>query len=521
MPLNQKPVPTVLSCLLAALIILPLSSRLAEAQSVQGRIVAQDLSSGQGYTVLHVWGSHYEMGYAHGYLMAEWIDLAHQEFLVAFGAVWPQVRAKVAAWSWEPPESEEELQGLVDGVHAVIPGSGLDVLDLKAAGTFGDWAYSAACRSTSCWGQWVVAPYQTLSIRKLQFMTLPGSISQQWHHVVCAWEPDSGKPRWVNFGFPAYVTAVTAVNEFGTMASLHDWNSSSGPNYPDALPRTAACRWVLTMDLDPDPAEHLVQAFSALYPYHVATGGFLNYYVPDGGAGVIKSSKSAGFYDYRLPHVSWMGGEVISTNNSDIDGTYGISPWVGYYNTLDPDSGILATPYGLWDTGYESTDMHIVQTGYRGPDDMTFWFTGRLQSSVLDCLEFEWHTLFVDHSASVPAEDPRAAVTASVRTLPAYPNPAGGGGGSPVVRIPVELASPETAPDLRLELFSLDGRLVRTLTVTPSVQMERSDDRVRVVFNWDGSSADGAHVSQGIYFYRAVTGPGPETASGRLVWLGR
>ncbi len=501
--------------------------------AVQGRILAQELAGGQGFTVLHVWGSHYEMGYAHGYLMADYIELGYEEMMSVYGSYWPAVRAKVSEWTFRPVEIEEELQGILDGVRVHYPETEMDLLDLKAANTFGDWSYSFACRSTCCWDEWVAAPWTTISVRKLQFPILPATLTQQWHHVICAWQPDDGSPRWVNFSQSGNVCSSTGVNEFGTIASNHDWNSSVGPNYPDALPRASATRYSLTMDLGPDPLTHLQTVFAELGNYHVATGGFLNYYVPNGGAGVIKTSKSSGFYDFRLPQPEWMNGHVISTNNSDIDGKSGISPWVNYYNSLDPGSGVYATMEGLWDVAYESTDLHIAEIGFREREDMTLWFIGRLQYGNIPRLEIEWQDLFPPASGigdDGPADSPGASLAVSASA--SYPNPSGGLRSGPAVTIPIRLSgasfqimSARHPP--RLAIYDSTGRLVHTLTAIHRPRIAAATEPGLFIFQWDGRDRANRALPGGVYHYRLIDLPVPICGGGadaglrgRIVWLG-
>jgi hypothetical protein len=375
--------------------------------------------------------------------------------------------------------------------------------------------YSVACRSTCCWDNLVAPPYTTLAMRKLQFMQFPPQITQQWHHVICAWRPDDG-PGWVNFGFPGYVACVTGINEYGTLASLHDWNSNLGTNYPDALPRTMACRYILTMDLGPDPATHLPAAYAAIHPYHAATGGFLNYYVVDGGAGVIKHSKNQGFYAVRVPQPEWMDGHVIDTNNSDIDGRTGIEPWDAYYRSLDPSQGRLATMAGLWATGYQASDMHRVALGRRDWSDITIWFEGRLQTGTTGRLEFEWWELlpYVDE-----VEDDRPAPSPSDRADPycVTPNPAFGSAGSDITVVArLDRAAVVSPPPVRI--LDPAGRFIREL---PGTAAERSasdgSDRVRLVYRWDGLDTLGRPARRGVYL---VVIAGTEL-TGRIVWLGR
>ncbi len=509
---------------LVFLLLQALATPSVAQETVQGAILDQDLQNGQGITVLHVWGSHYEMGYAHGVLLADWIQLSCTQLKSAFSSYWPAVRTRVAGWTFLPAEAVDELQGILDGVRSVHPETTLDLLDLKACGTFGDWSYGMACRSTACWGEWVETPYATLSVRKLQFYTLPGQITQQWHHVICAWEPADGSPQWVNFGFPGCTSAVTGVSEHGTTASLHDWNSAAGTNWADALPRTMACRWVLTMDLPADPAVHLQTVFDALQPYHAATGGFLNYYVPNGGAGVIKCSKNQGFYAVRTPRLEYMNGESISTNNSDIDGTIGIEPWDAYYQTLDPPSGVRATMDGLWSAAWQSTDMHIVEVGLRDRRDLTIAFQGRLQTAQTERVVWEWGDLFQGVAGTPdPGAETAGPETSRVDRGRSIPNPSREHGVSIVIP-----AGPEGGVGMmRLGVFDAAGRLVRTLGAAgassrlslPAVSLKTGEQS----FHWDGKDEAGRTQPAGVYLGRLLGAVSPARAEGsvRVIWLGR
>ncbi len=468
-------------------------------RDVTGEILAQDLTAGQGYTVLHVWGTHYEMGCAHGHLLADYIQMAYEEVFSLFAPSWPQIRSIVSQWTCLPTACEDEFAGMLEGVRTWYPETDMDLLDMKVLCTFGDWFYGIACRSTCCWDELVEPPYTTLAARKLQFITMPPEFTQQWHHVICAWDPSDGGVPWVNVAFPGYVSTVTGVNSHGTIASLHDWNSNIGPLHADALPRTMACRYALTMDLDPDPSTHLQTVFDELNSYDCATGGFINYYVPDGGAGVIKSSRSLGYYDARVPQIEWMDGHVVSTNNSDIDGKSGITPWVDYYESLDPGGGILATMEGLWSEAYQPGDYHIAQVGFRGEEDMTLWFTGRLQSSMLARLEMEWDELFA------PAGD--VDTWPQSIALAPFPNPAHG---DHAVTLPFRMSDGEFLP---VGIYDLSGRQVRLLL--PSAPAATGE---LVLYRWDGRDAFGRIVPAGVYLYGRSPRRDPLTR--RIVWLG-
>jgi hypothetical protein len=52
--------------------LLCLAALQGAARAQQGKVIAQQRSpSGEGYTVMAVWGAHHELGYAQGFLLAK------------------------------------------------------------------------------------------------------------------------------------------------------------------------------------------------------------------------------------------------------------------------------------------------------------------------------------------------------------------------------------------------------------------------------------------------------------------
>jgi len=193
------------------------------AAGQNGVILDQQLeASNRGYTVLRIWGSHYQMGYAQASLLGDYIANGIDEMKAQVGEPdYSSLRLLMSDAIWKPPEIEDELDGMVASLAVTHPSAAIDKLDLKVTNTYGDWAY--ACRSHICWGRYVAAPIKTLATRRLDFGSPAPTAS---HHVLCARDPDDGSPRWVNLAWPGAIAAATGVNEFGTLASLHDYNST-------------------------------------------------------------------------------------------------------------------------------------------------------------------------------------------------------------------------------------------------------------------------------------------------------
>lgn len=359
------------------------------ALATNGEIIDQQLSpDGYGYTVMVVWGSHYEMGYAHGSLLSDEILGGVDAVKGYLGPFYNGVRSSIAQTTWKPDGIEDELDGMLQALLDAHPGAQVDKLDLKVANTYGDWAYGVMCRSHSCWGSFTEDPVRTLSTRRLDFGV---PMDEIYHHVLCAWDPSDASPQWVNFAWPGYVTCVTGVNEYGTQVSLHDYNSSIGDPALWSMPRTVAARYSLTMPTTPQISQHTSQVYAELTQYEAYTGTFLNYFVPDGWGGVITASRSGGFYDLRLPHPDYFGGEVLITTNSWTDGSYtpsGGQFMADYYAEGGPKD--IESHWNLMG----SAGLHEMSVEYRCRKNITLWADGQLDAGRTPRLEYTWSDLF-------------------------------------------------------------------------------------------------------------------------------
>ncbi len=363
------------------------------ATAQNGIILDQQLNaSNQGYSIIRVWGSQYEMGYAQASLLGDYIVDAVEEIKLLAGSEYNTLRNLMAVAVWQPPGIEDELDGMVASLSESHPLAAIDELDLKVISTFGDWNY--ACRSHTCWGRYVAPPIKTLATRRLDFGSPAPTAS---HHVLCARDPDDGSPRWVNLAWPGAVAVATGVNEFGTLASLHDYDSGGADLSPGRMPRMVAARHALTFPSGDDPSTHLTEVFAELQGFEIMTGGFVNHYTPEGHGGVMTAHPDAGgpdFYDLRVPQAAWHHGEAMITTNSQTDGTttpgdedFGAD---AYYDDESPK-----TLESHWNLLAGSNSLHLLSVAYRGRGDMTLWADGRLgASNRTPRLEWEWGELF-------------------------------------------------------------------------------------------------------------------------------
>jgi len=140
--------------------------------------------------------------------------------------------------------------------------------------------------------------------------------------------------------------------------------------------------------------------FDALKAYQVWTGGFINYYAPEGNAGVFSLSASQGFFDLRKPVYSYYGGDVIVTSNQYTYGSSTPSDFQShsedidaYYSNTAPKT--LASHWGFLDKVGTSLGAQQMSVEYRGHEDMTIWVRGRLfDTATTPIIKLEWSELF-------------------------------------------------------------------------------------------------------------------------------
>jgi hypothetical protein len=196
------------------------------------------------------------------------------------------------------------------------------------------------------------------------------------------------------------VLTLTGVNEFGTLVSVHDYYSHNADFSPGRMPRTVAFRYAMTFAINPDVSTHLTDTFAELQNYEIMTGGFLNYYAPEGHGGVMTCNPYASgpdFYDLRLPQESWHHGEAMITTNAWTDGTYTPNDEDfgadAYYDDETPKT--LENHWNLLVSFSGHRGVHMLSVAYRDREDMTVWAIGKLSSfEQTPRLEWEWNDLF-------------------------------------------------------------------------------------------------------------------------------
>jgi isopenicillin-N N-acyltransferase like protein len=161
--------------------------------------------------VLHLWGTPYEMGFAHGRLAREEVRFIVGPVLamMALGGKWSMAdldEAWAKAEPFIPTEYVDELHGLADGAEVPFK----SVCRMHIVPELSEFH----CSFFASWGA-ATKDGHLIQIRALDYATEAGI---QKHPALIVYEPDEGVP-FVNVAWLGFVGMVTGMNEEGIAMS--------------------------------------------------------------------------------------------------------------------------------------------------------------------------------------------------------------------------------------------------------------------------------------------------------------
>jgi hypothetical protein len=205
-----------------------------------------------GFPVLVLRGTHRERGEAHGRLEAAAILSILDDVLIPY-------MHKLTPGSWErkflheaasfafPARYEEELGGMIDGLHGALPrvedrtlktlGREIRIEDLKTLNCLSD-ILGAGCSSFSAWGA-RTADGAPIVGRNLDYYAFPLSSRA----LLLGSEPaEKGLRATVDIVMPGFIGVNTVLNADGAFLALHDEKGLPGAAKSDWVPRSLALR---------------------------------------------------------------------------------------------------------------------------------------------------------------------------------------------------------------------------------------------------------------------------------------
>jgi len=319
-------------------------------------------AGGERVALLHLWGSPYEMGYAHGALCREQVRALYANLVGAVREFGVGVEMVDAAWAQMAPHVPQryldEMRGLADG-------AGVELQTVQRAHAVPDLS-EFHCTFFAAWGD-ATADGHLHQIRALDYEMNAG-IQQHPALIVC--EPQ-GRNAFVAVGWPGFIGCVSGMN--AERIAL----SEIGEHFSDEVETLAGMPMPFLMRRALEDADSLDDAL-AIFEAAERTSSYL-YCVGDAelpGARALRTSHDfcevwapEDFGELALPEVvAWSMGEDSAWNRRVYDA---LAPLVG---RIDESTGMEAVMRGLG-TGnlhavhYDVTDLELwVANATPGPD---------------------------------------------------------------------------------------------------------------------------------------------------------
>jgi hypothetical protein len=210
------------------------------AQQINGKI----LSAQNNLTVVRVWGTHQERGYAAGFLLADKFTNAYENYIsLAFGPYLGHAKAMIQSpyFFYIDPEYIEEAKSFIKGVHDAGYGKDLDFADILVGNCFldiygvlaGMASSSMGCSSLMSWGNATRGTDlngKSVITRHVDWDMVPVLINNQV--MVIHIPSEENEQPWLLVGFAGQISPMSGVNKSGVAVmhqSLQDFYSTALP----------------------------------------------------------------------------------------------------------------------------------------------------------------------------------------------------------------------------------------------------------------------------------------------------
>jgi hypothetical protein len=485
-----------------------------------------DLEVIDGKSVLTVWGTHHERGYAQGYLAGDGVKAMFDDYMIGYlcagsAFMYGLFRGEyVASYTVDADYLDEAngiLAGMVDAgvsLHNGTIGRDVDVTDLLACNAIVDIGSALglapfACSSLSSWGTSTVddpvLAGNHIITRHLDWTKHPALRENAILIVQLPSEPD--EQAWLSMTCPGFMGSLSGINESGVGAFLNMGNNSVGtagaPYHPILLTvrnGVEAADYDESGECSPDDVIRAIEDKSQF-------GGYIVHATKNEGAGsrpvIIECNNENGVAVRDVTDNTLVAGEnLLATNHfRALYPPVYCSRYYGVVNALNVSTAI--SPERSWQVmadhaGSFSSNIQAMQ--YIESEGRLAWAidTATEPAYMQEPTLFDIDELF----------DTGSGIDESVRVALLHqnrPNPF-----SPRTDIAYTIPGGAATSGVTVNVYDVTGRLVRRL-----VEADRSPGTHSVT--WDGRDEDGGDVASGVYFCR-ITWNG-ESEARRMVLL--
>lgn len=212
--------------------------------------------------ILKVWGSHYQRGYSHGYLLGDKIKLIFQEYILKSvfynnPANYQIVRNYfISNFSMEDKYLQEAgamIKGMEDAGISIYDSTlqrNVDSMDILMVNAIDEIREINKCSSMSSWGSATVNdPGLNGDVVITRLMDWQMHFALVDNHLILVSIPEeSDEQSWVSVTYPGLIAALSAMNESGVGAFKNVGNPQNHPNMHSFHPVLLSVRNGLEMN---------------------------------------------------------------------------------------------------------------------------------------------------------------------------------------------------------------------------------------------------------------------------------
>lgn len=474
--------------------------------TVNAQIVNGETLNIDGKKILKVWGTHYERGYATGYLFGEEIkDISEEYFIGSLFSGNSYHYENIRTYFINNFQIEEkyisETEGIIDGMieadiilYSEILGRDIDADDILFSNAVVDIAalqglnenYKFGCSSLSSWGANTILDPELngdLVITRNMDWTPHYSLIEN-HLMVVSFPSEADEVNWLSFTFPGLIGGLSSINENGLCAFMNMGNHDEYPNTYTYHPILLSIRnGIEVYDYDGNYNLNPEDIEAAIAENYQLSGSIIHAANSQSGL-IIECNNENGIVTRDDSDNTEIPLEHLAATNHFRE----LYPPVGCYrydniaDSLSADSEVNVSR--SWDllagAAGVSNNLHTIQ--YVPTQNLIKWSTAELGTPAyqIEPTVFDTEQLFTYNTST----DPQYFQEHSF--LSVSPNP---------FHESAELSFtlPRTA-DVTISIYNIKGHKIRTLLSEVLVQ---GSHRV----SWDGTDANGKKISSGIYFY--------------------
>jgi hypothetical protein len=474
-----------------------------------------ELTEQEDRMILRVWGTHYERGEAHGYLLAENIIDLFREYVIQYtfsnnSALYNQAVTLVEANFMFEEEFVLEMEGIISGMQDsevdlyVEPLSREITLgDLKLINSIIDLAaFMAAsngfqgefgCSSFASWGE-ATQDDPVLNGELVVSRLLDWSVHSQLiqNSLLIIHEPaEADEQKWISFAYPSFIGGLTALNEDGIYTELNMGNSSGvgGPPYSAVLFDVRS--GIEKADYNGDSVSNKSDIYDAVEDKNHSNGYIIMLCDPlDDTDPVSYLEVNAGGMELRThaDNTEVMGYNIVSTNHfRKLEDPVYCYRYAALANaTQETTSYTIESNYTtICSAAGHSGNLMAIQ--YIPSQDLIRWSNYHNNPAFQEPLiSYDITDLF----SGVITDSQQDTAPASKLKLMNYPNPF-----NPDTKISFTLLE---AGKVKLEIFNLKGEKITELL---DYHMPAGPHNI----SWNGTDIQGNPVSSGVYFYKMKT----------------